>query len=85
MKLIIAEKKSVGETIAKVLGVKTTRNGYLEGDDYIISWCQGHLVGRALPDSYGRVKKNAIKRHEKWQKKIEKQLDEKEKEKEETA
>ena len=53
MKLIIAEKKSVGETIAKVLGVKTTRNGYLEGDDYMISWCQGHLVGLALPDSYG--------------------------------
>lgn len=53
MKLIIAEKKSVGETIAKVLGVKAIRNGYLEGDDYIISWCQGHLVGLALPDSYG--------------------------------
>ncbi|MCM1529763.1 MAG: DNA topoisomerase 3 [Alistipes sp.] len=53
MKLIIAEKKSVGETIAKVLGAKSKNNGYIEGDGYIISWCQGHLVGLSLPDSYG--------------------------------
>ena len=58
MKLIIAEKKSVGETIAKVLGAKTQKNGYIEGNDYIISWCQGHLVGLALPDSYGEQYKN---------------------------
>lgn len=58
MKLIITEKKSVGETIAKVLGVKTQKNGYWEGNDYIISWCQGHLVGLALPDSYGEQYKN---------------------------
>lgn len=58
MKLIIAEKKSVGETIAKVLGAKTQKNGYIEGNGYIISWCQGHLVGLALPDSYGEQYKN---------------------------
>lgn len=58
MKLIIAEKKSVGETIAKVLGAKTQKNGYIEGNEYIISWCQGHLVGLALPDSYGEQYKN---------------------------
>lgn len=58
MKLIIAEKKSVGETIAKVLGAKTQKNGYIEGNDYIISWCKGHLVGLALPDSYGEQYKN---------------------------
>lgn len=58
MKLIIAEKKSVGETIAKVLGAKTQKNGYIEGNDYIISWCQGHLVGLALPDRYGEQYEN---------------------------
>ncbi len=58
MKLIIAEKKSVGETIAKVLGAKTQKNGYIEGNDYIISWCQGHLVGLAPPDSYGEQYEN---------------------------
>lgn len=58
MKLIVAEKKSVGETIAKVLGAKTQKNGYIEGNDYIISWCQGHLVGLALPDSYGEQYEN---------------------------
>ncbi len=58
MKLIIAEKKSVGETIAKVLGAKTKNNGYIEGNDYIISWCQGHLVGLAPPDSYGEQYEN---------------------------
>lgn len=58
MKLIIAEKKSVGETIAKVLGAKNKNNGYIEGNDYIISWCQGHLVGLSLPDSYGEQYEN---------------------------
>ena len=58
MKLIIAEKKSVGETIAKVLGAKNKNNGYIEGNDYIISWCKGHLVGLALPDSYGEQYEN---------------------------
>lgn len=58
MKLIIAEKKSVGETIAKVLGAKIQKNGYIEGNDYIISWCKGHLVGLAPPDSYGEQYEN---------------------------
>lgn len=52
MKLIIAEKPSVGRTLGAVLGVNNKNNGYLEGNGYIISWCIGHLVGLANPDVY---------------------------------
>ncbi len=58
MQLIIAEKRSVGETIAKVLGVKTKKDGYMEGDEYIVSWCVGHLIGLSLPDCYGEQYEN---------------------------
>ena len=52
MKLVIAEKPSVGMALAKALGVTGKKNGYVEGDDYIVSWCVGHLVGLANTDSY---------------------------------
>ena len=55
MQLIVAEKKSVGENIAKVLGVTERKGGYMESNNVIISWCMGHLVGLALPndEKYG--------------------------------
>lgn len=43
-KLIIAEKPSVARTIAQVLGVRDKQNGYIQSDEYIVSWCRGHLV-----------------------------------------
>ncbi len=52
-KLVIAEKPSVAQSIAKVLGVTEKKDGYLENGDYIISWCIGHLVGLDEPESYG--------------------------------
>lgn len=52
MKLVIAEKPSVGKSIAKVLGVKISKDGYLEGNNYIVSWCVGHLVQLFSPDDY---------------------------------
>ena len=52
MKLVIAEKPSVGMALAKVLGVTGKQNGYVEGNGYIVSWCVGHLVGLANADSY---------------------------------
>lgn len=52
MKLVIAEKPSVGMALAKALGVTGKKDGYVEGDDYIVSWCVGHLVGLANADSY---------------------------------
>ena len=52
MKLVIAEKPSVGMALAKALGVAGKKNGYVEGGGYIISWCVGHLVGLANANSY---------------------------------
>ena len=49
MKLIIAEKRSVGEAIAAAIGVKEKKKGYLEGLNAIVSWCVGHLVETAPP------------------------------------
>ena len=43
-KLIIAEKPSVARNIADALGIKDRQNGYMEGDDYIITWVFGHLL-----------------------------------------
>lgn len=52
MKLIITEKPSVAMSIAEVLGCENRKDGYLEGNGYIVSWCIGHLVGVANPESY---------------------------------
>ena len=51
-KLVIAEKPSVGMSIAAVLGVKDRKDGYIEGRDYIVSWGFGHLVELANADTY---------------------------------
>ena len=53
MKILIAEKPSVAMEFAKVLKVNTERkNGYLEGKDWIITWCVGHLVTMSYPEKY---------------------------------
>ena len=52
MKLVIAEKPSVARDIANVLGAKQKKNGYLEGNGYQVTWCIGHLVQLADPESY---------------------------------
>lgn len=44
MRLVIAEKPSVAQSIAAVLNAKQRRDGYLEGSGYIVSWCFGHLA-----------------------------------------
>ena len=53
MILVIAEKPSVAQTIAAVLGVKEKKDGFLTGSGYIISWCVGHLVGLSEAAAYG--------------------------------
>ena len=50
--LIVTEKPSTSQAIAKVLGITKRRDGYLEGEEYLISWCVGHLVELAPPGSY---------------------------------
>jgi DNA topoisomerase III len=52
MKLIIAEKPSVGVEIARAVGASKRGEGYLEGGGYVVSWAAGHLVELAEPDEY---------------------------------
>ena len=53
MKLLITEKPSVAMEFAKVLKMNTKRkNGYLESEDWIITWCVGHLVTMSYPEKY---------------------------------
>ena len=52
-KLIITEKPSVAMEFAKALKINTKRqNGYLESDEWIITWCVGHLVTMSYPEAY---------------------------------
>lgn len=53
MILVIAEKPSVAQTIAAVLGAKDKKDGFLTGSGYIVSWCVGHLVGLSEAAAYG--------------------------------
>ena len=51
--LFIAEKPSVAREFAKTLGVSGgNRKGYLETENYIVTWCFGHLVTMSYPDAY---------------------------------
>ena len=59
MKLVLAEKPSVAQSIAKVLGATKREDGYLQGNGYIVSWCVGHLVELAQPEAY-------VPRYSKW-------------------
>ena len=53
MKALITEKPSVAMEFAKVLKINTERkNGYLEGKDWIVTWCVGHLVTMSYPEKY---------------------------------
>lgn len=51
-KLIITEKPSVARDFARVLKVKGNKDGYIENEEYVISWCVGHLVGLLYPEDY---------------------------------
>ena len=51
-KLVIAEKPSVAQSIAAVLGARQRHDGYLSGNGYLVSWCYGHLAELADADVY---------------------------------
>lgn len=51
-KLVIAEKPSVAQSIAAVLGATSREDGFLEGNGYRVSWCFGHLTAAAQPQDY---------------------------------
>ena len=52
MELVIAEKPSVAQSIAQVIGARERGDGFLKGNGYIVSWCYGHLIELATPDAY---------------------------------
>ena len=52
MNLVIAEKPSVAQSIAAVIGATNKKDGYMEGSGYLVSWCVGHLVELASADAY---------------------------------
>lgn len=51
--VILAEKPSVARDIAKIVGATQKKDGFLEGGNYKVTWAIGHLVGLAMPKSYG--------------------------------
>lgn len=59
MQLVIAEKPSVANSIADVLGANERCDGYRQGNGYYVSWCVGHLVELEQPQAYGE-------QYEKW-------------------
>lgn len=61
LKLVVCEKPSVAQSISKVLRATKRGDGFLEGGGYIVSWCVGHLVELAQPESYEE-------RYAKWRK-----------------
>ncbi len=53
MQVIIAEKPSVAREIAAIVGAKNRREGYIEGNGYVVTWAFGHLIQLAMPQQYG--------------------------------
>lgn len=58
--LVLAEKPSVGKELARVLGCRNMKEGFAEGNQYVVTWALGHLVTLADPQDYD-------KRLESWQ------------------
>lgn len=53
MKVIIAEKPSVARDIAAIVGATSKKDGYMEGNGWTVTWAFGHLIGLAMPETYG--------------------------------
>ena len=52
MKLVIAEKPAVAQSLARIIGATKRLDGYMEGNSYLVSWCVGHLVELSAPERY---------------------------------
>lgn len=59
LKIVLAEKPSVGREIARVLKCKNNKGSYIEGNGYIVTWALGHLVGLMDPEGY-------VDKYKKW-------------------
>lgn len=75
MQLVIAEKPGVAASIAKVIGANSRKDGFMEGNGYIVTWCFGHLIEKARPEEYDPRYKKWSYDHlpiipEKWKHKV---------------
>ena len=59
-RLVVTEKPSVAASISSVLGANVRKNGFFIGNNFMVSWCYGHLLELATPDAYGE-------KYKKWQ------------------
>lgn len=53
--VIIAEKPSVAREIATIVGATKKEDGYIEGNNYLVTWAFGHLIQLAMPEQYGAI------------------------------
>ena len=59
-KLCTAEKPSVARDIARCVGATEKKNGYIQGNGYIVTWAVGHLVQLCEPEKYGYLSQKNI-------------------------
>ena len=52
---IIAEKPSVAREIAAIVGATIKHEGYMQGNNYLVTWAFGHLIQLAMPEEYGAI------------------------------
>ena len=50
---ILTDKPSVGKEIGKIIGATRVRNGYVEGNGYMVTWTFGNMLSLAMPKDYG--------------------------------
>lgn len=50
---ILTDRPNVGKVIGRVVGATRTRNGYLEGNGYLVTWTFGNMLSLAMPKDYG--------------------------------
>ena len=64
MKVCIAEKPSVAKDIAEVIGAKSRKDGYFEGNGYCVTWTFGHLCTLKEPHEYSQQWKQWSSAHD---------------------
>lgn len=50
---ILTDKPSVGKEIGRIIGATKVRNGYVEGNGYMVTWTFGNMLSLAMPKDYG--------------------------------